>query len=250
MASAPSAWRNRDVLWQDLNRRFIDASAPKLGPHFAVDLSLSRLRRDKAAVINCNNAQGICKATTATASAVMDSRSAVSRAVLCAAASIAVEELTVAYKTDSKLDPLDIPQNTRPEKVNMGSVVIQAQTFGQRAIDQALNAARRSTQRLAYQQSLIPRSKFERVQNPFAYQATDTHNDPDELMDLEFAKYNPNPEALTPAWSEICLPRFTQVLQKGSGHAVYCDLQWGDRHGRIANLVQRMAVEQGTLVRT
>ena len=316
MASAPSAWRNRDVLWQDLNRRFIDASAPKLGPHFAVDLSLSRLRRDKAAVVRtsfttaaltvlraaretpeqepepydetdlpekiaewhhleqlreqafdqCSSERKnpstvlsysppprstatthkeSAKATTATASAVMDSRSAVSRAVLCAAASIAVEELTVAYDHDSKLDPLDIPQNTPSEKLNMGSVVIQAQTFGQRAIDQALNAARRSTQRLAYQQSLIPRSKFERVRNPFAFQATDTNDESDDQVDLEFAKYNPNPEALTPAWSERCLPRFTQVLQKGSGHAVYCDLQWGDRHGRIANLVQRMAVEQG-----
>ena len=315
MASAPSTWRNRDVLWQDLNRRSVDASIPKSSRDFAVELSLSRLRRDKAAIVRASfgtaaftvvraaaqedpdetephndadlpekiaewnhleqlrdqafhqsaadkkqpvdsvpshvapprttstSQKESAKATTATASAVMDSRSAVSRAVLCAAASIAFEELTCGFENEPKLDPLDIPQNTPSEKLNMGSVVIQAQAFGQRAIDQGLNAARRSTQRLAYQQSLTPRSKFRKVQNPFAYQATMEDND--DLMDMDLVPYNPNCKAVTPLWSETCLPRFTKVLQKGTGHAVFCDLQWGDRHGRLANLLQSMAVDQG-----
>merc|ERR1740124_1116155 len=49
------------------------------------------------------------KATTASASAVMDSRAAVSRAVLCSAASIALQELTLGFDGDDRLDPLNIP---------------------------------------------------------------------------------------------------------------------------------------------
>jgi hypothetical protein len=320
MASAPSSWRNRDILWQDLNRRSLDASAPRLSPNFAVDLSLSRLRRDKADIVRIsfniaawiivmetekeskeedqehesqltsdntdlpqtlmkwenlerlrdqiinesvsekknsgNNVPGLqsertssthfpkesSKATTATASAVMDSRSAVSRAVLCAAASIAFEELTLSFETNDKLDPLDIPQNNLHEKLNMGSVIIQAQNFGQRAIDQGLNAARRSSQRLLYHQSMQPPSRFGRIRHPFALPETKEQDAAFENTSLTI--FNPNQSAITSLWLETCLPRFLSVLQKGSGHAVYCDINWGNRHARIANLINEMATRE------
>jgi hypothetical protein len=31
------------------------------------------------------------------------------------------------------------------------------------------------------------------------------------------------------------------VLEKGSGHAVYCDIEWPTRHGRIAHLLEQLA---------
>jgi hypothetical protein len=31
------------------------------------------------------------------------------------------------------------------------------------------------------------------------------------------------------------------VLQKGAGHAVYHDVQWSDRHGRIADLLRALS---------
>lgn len=293
------------MLENDLARGSVDATTPpSLSDKFAVDLTLSRLRRDKAAVVRASFAttaltvvhaassqhddddvrrrrhngkdlpqkisewdhleelreealdecskehdpaaaaaatSGVrsssfshhkesAKATTASASAVMDSRAAVSRAVLCAAASIAVDALTPGFIVDgdvTKLDPLDIPQNSENDSktVNMGSVVLQAQTFGQRAIDQGLNAARRSTQRLAYQQSLTPKDKFVQISNPFSYNRKVVLDDDD----VSRVPYNPNPESTTTAWQDTCLPRFTKVLETGTGHSAYCDMDWSHR---------------------
>mmetsp|Transcript_13452 Transcript_13452/g.19827 ORF Transcript_13452/g.19827 Transcript_13452/m.19827 type:complete len:1312 (-) Transcript_13452:194-4129(-) len=189
------------------------------------------------------------KATTASASAVMDSRAAVSRAVLCAAASIALEKLTVGFDEEERLDPLNIPQNNNQGEdstsaVNMGSVILQAQTFGQRAIDQGLNAARRSSQRLAYQQSLTPIPKFAKLMNPFQSKQDDdddSEDDEPDLMDVDSpVNYRPNPESQTTAWTETCLPRFLKVLKTGTGHGILCDMDWRPRHGRIAQLLQSL----------
>ena len=102
----------------------------------------------------------------------VDSRSTVSRAILCAAASVAFGELTPDYaSTDGvqderwkRVDPLDIPQNThytesglggsggsdgRPV-VNMGAVLMQAEVLGRRAISQAIGSARRSDRRMRW----------------------------------------------------------------------------------------------------
>jgi hypothetical protein len=220
-----------------------------------------------AATISSSSTRESAKATTASASAVMDSRAAVSRAVLCAAASIALQDLTPDFEGSHKLDPLDIPQNDTDDAasaVNMGSVILQAQAFGQRAIDQGLNASRRSSQRLAYQQSMAlttTKSCNEAcaagvLRNPFCIQVKEEEDDDDDDMEVDdeddddeldssasSVPYNPNPDSATTAWADTCLPRFTEVLQKGTGHAVFCDLDWTQRHGRIANLMQTMAFE-------
>jgi len=125
----------------------------------------------------------------------------------------------------------------------MGSVILQAQTFGQRAIDQGLNAARRSSQRLAYQQSLTPIPKFAEVSNPFQFkeEEDDFEDDEPELMDTDPVYYSPNPDSETTTWREVCLPRFLQVLKTGTGHGIVCDMDWHPRHGRIAQLLQSMS---------
>mmetsp|Transcript_27369 Transcript_27369/g.41420 ORF Transcript_27369/g.41420 Transcript_27369/m.41420 type:complete len:1311 (-) Transcript_27369:149-4081(-) len=200
--------------------------------------------------VSSSTTKEAAKATTASASAVMDSRAAVSRAVLCAAASIALQELTVGFEGEDQLDPLKIPQNTNQgddstSAVNMGSVILQAQTFGQRAIDQGLNAARRSSQRLTYQQSLTPIPKFAKLTNPFQCKPIDedggSEDDEPDLMDVDSpAYYRANPDSQTTSWTDTCLPRFLKVLETGTGHGILCDMDWHARHGRVAHLLQSM----------
>ena len=212
------------------------------------------------------------KATTAASSAVLDSRATVSRAVLCSAASLALEELTPAYANE-KLDPLDIPQNkTRQNEtaaketgtasavvssssVNMGAVLLQAQTLGQRAIDQGKNAARRSTQRQLFRKAMAqPQPMLCEITNPFAWTSNKKKNKKtleteDSLLNSSLplippVPYNPNMSSLTDAWHAVCWPRMRAILRKGTGHAVLCDADWHDRHGRIAHILTQMG--QGT----
>jgi len=71
------------------------------------------------------------------ASATIDSRAKIGRAILCSAGCIAFCSLTSSY--EKVLDPLDIPQNSfdtnigSDSKVNMDAVMMQAQVLGKRA---------------------------------------------------------------------------------------------------------------------
>ena len=52
-------------------------------------------------------------------------------------------------------------------------------------------------------------------------------------------KYTPDLDAATHMWQSVALPKFLQVLATGAGHAMYHDVQWSTRHGRIANVLQQ-----------
>lgn len=52
--------------------------------------------------------------------------------------------------------------------------------------------------------------------------------------------YDPNPSSLTEAWEDFCLPRLLDILKIGSGHALYHDLQWYSRHGRLAHFLKSL----------
>ena len=177
-----------------------------------------------------------------------DSRALISRAVLCSAASITFHELTPGLE----LDHLDIPQNNftithdKPSAINMGAVLLQAQTLGNRAAVLAKNAARRSQQRVEYRQdnaaSLSPSSVFE-LENPFKWKGDYTNdNDMDEDPPPTIP-YNPNPSSQTDAWTTTCRPRLQKVLE--SGHAIIYDAQWTSRHGRVVNILQSMSNKNG-----
>ena len=177
-----------------------------------------------------------------------DSRALISRAVLCSAASIAFNELTPGRE----LDHLDIPQNNsmithdKPSVINMGAVLLQAQTLGNRAAVLAKNAARRSQQRMEYRQdnaaSLSPSSVFE-LENPFAQKGDYVNDDGMDEDALPTTPYNPNPLSRTGAWTTSCRPRLQKVLE--SGHAIIYDAEWTSRHGRMVDLLQSISNKNG-----
>lgn len=157
------------------------------------------------------------------------------------------------------MDVTDIPQNPANQEgfsstVNMGNVVVEAQALGQRAIAVAINVSRRSAQRYQYRKDNLRFDlrrnngrNFFRMKNPFQWKKSGDHDDEELAMaQLEETAipYQPQPDAVTEAWSENCLPRFLSILKSGGSHSLYHDLEWWTRHGRIANLFQVMAQEQ------
>jgi hypothetical protein len=48
---------------------------------------------------------------------------------------------------------------------------------------------------------------------------------------------------MTASWANACLPRLMSILHTGVGHAVYHDVNWSTRHGRIANLLEELSRE-------
>jgi len=126
----------------------------------------------------------------------LDSRAAVSRAILCAAASLTFKRLTPDFTNDEKeatIDVLNIPQNPHaPDRIqvngdkdndenheedssrkrrtetkksaavatsniNMGAVIMSAEIFANRSVEQAEGAARRSDKRRRWRASCISR---------------------------------------------------------------------------------------------
>lgn len=204
-------------------------------------------------------------ATTAlmpTSAASNESRIIVSRAVLCTAASIVFDQLTPAYKGHS-LDVIDVPQNSKentsakgnqPPTVNMGAVLLQAQTLGQRVAGLVETSARRSRQRFEFRRdnalyaasNKSPRSILQIASNPFALKKPpfSTKDDDDDAMEVEeVVSFPPRPKGagVTDEWRSLHLPRFKAVLNTGSGNAVFCDVEWPTRHGRIADLLKSIA---------
>lgn len=186
------------------------------------------------------------KGATIIAGGNSDSRALISRAVLCSAASIAFNELTPG----PDLDHVNVPQNTsthdKPAVVNMGAVVLQALTLGNRAAALAKNAARRSQQRQDYRKdnaaSQSPSSVIE-LENPFQWKDNESFQDAVDEDPLPPFPFNPNPSSLTSTWKSTCRPWMQQVLE--SGHTVFYDAEWKSRHGRIADFLQSMADTSG-----
>ena len=200
--------------------------------------------------------------TPASSAAALDSRSMTSRAILCTAGNISFEALTPRLP-GFDIVVTDIPQNpakdgeeaeTAPVVVNMGNVVIEAQTLGQRSIAVATNTSRKAAQRYQYRKdnlqfSTNPQPKhFFRMKNPFQGGPHSQHDDEDvarALLEETVIPHQPHPDAITGSWIDMCLPRFLSILDTGAGHAYYHDVQWGTRHGRIANLFRVLAEKKG-----
>lgn len=193
-----------------------------------------------------------------TSAATSDSRLIVSRAVLCTAASITFDRLTPAYEGHD-LDVIQVPQNNEkntssqgsmPPTVNMGAVKLQAQTLGDRVATLTANSTRRSRQRYDYRRdnaryAKSPRSVLQ-ISNPFSLKSKENVIN-DEIENDDGLRFPPNPmlkgAGVTEEWKSVVLPRFKAVLQTGCGHAVYCDVEWHTRHGRIANLLNELSDE-------
>lgn len=231
------------------------------------DAKRIRKQKDSTTVDSSDNAQKdtapkeapkFTRNTPASSAAALDSRSTNSRAILCTAGNICFEALTPPLP-GFDMDVTDIPQNPANQEgssstVNMGNVVVEAQAMGQRAIAVSTNASRRSGQRYQYRKDnrrfelLRDKKSFFRMKNPFQWKGSREQND-EELaiaqLDETSIPYQPQPDAVTEAWTENCLPRFMSILKSGGSHALYHDIEWWTRHGRIANLLQSMAQEQG-----
>jgi hypothetical protein len=206
--------------------------------------------------------------TPAASAAALDSRSTSSRAVLCTAANIAFAELTPPLPGHD-IEVMDVPQNpaksssstiittdsgvdeaSKGVSINMGAVLLQAQTLGNRATAVAKNAARRSTQRYQYRKDNARYDSHKtgmlKVTNPFAWkEETEDGDEDDEDVNDDNADgsmmYSPSEDAATDTWESICLPRFYDIMHTGVGHVIYHDLHWRTRHGRIANLLWELS---------
>jgi hypothetical protein len=264
----------------------------------------------KAAAVSSDGPK-FTRNTPASSAAALDFRFNSSRAILCAAGNLAFEALTPPL-SGHDVDVLCVPQNPSHKKgnalvttaaaattlpdatastattttttssaaVNMGAVVVEAQTLAQRTISVAQNAVHRSAMRYQYRKDNArydcDDKDFLHVPNPFAWKpknaanndshgggggstsssggnTTDEDDDQsDNAMDVEekgvlaslqvrgAIPHRPNRNAITDTWKSLCLPRFLAVLRKGAGHAVYHDVQWSDRHGRIADLLRAL----------
>ena len=188
--------------------------------------------------------------TPASSAAALDSRHTSARAILCTTANVTFEALTPSLP-GLDVDISDIPQN--PNKAsgentstvnNMGTVVVEAQTIGQRMKAVTENAAQRSTLRNKFRMDNIkydnPKRSYFETKNPFAWKDEEEGVEEDVKM-LADHVYKPSADSLTSAWSNVCLPRLMSILHTGVGHAVYYDVNWISRHGRIANLLQELS---------
>lgn len=197
--------------------------------------------------------------TPASSAAALDARLTSSRAILCTAANVTFEALTPPLP-GLDVDIADVPQN--PSKAsadelssasatvsNMGAVVVEAQTLGQRIEAVAENAAQRSNRRYRYRKDIAmfdkPKQKHFQIKNPFAWNDDESINEDEEDVAVASHEYKPSDEAMTEAWTKLCLPRFMSILHKGVGHAVYHDVNWSSRHGRIASLLQELSKKDG-----
>ena len=190
--------------------------------------------------------------TPASSAAALDARLTSSRAILCTAANVAFDSLTPELP-GLEVDIADVPQNpnrtegaSKSKVTNMAAVVVEAQTLGQRIESIAKNAARRCARRYQYRKDNTrydkPKRDFLQVKNPFAWRDDDSDSDGEDSE--EENSFHPSEEAMTEAWANACLPRIMAILRTGVGHAVYHDVHWASRHGRIANLLEELSREE------
>ena len=225
---------------------------------------------------NIPTAPKFTRNTPASSATALDVRFQSSRAIVCVAGCQAFTHLTPGFDSQPELDCLDVPQQQQQQQqsrtiassgssssnaVNMGAVRIEAQALSERAVRVTTNAVRRSEQRrhsrragARYDLPADATHCFAKLANPFAYHATpttvvsDPDDDEEEEEGLPFAIV-PSPSnkprsALTPVWQSVCAPRLRQVLETGAGHAIYHDVQWSTRHGRLAHIWHTMPHHQ------
>jgi hypothetical protein len=206
--------------------------------------------------------------TPASSAASLDQRLNNSRAILCVAGNIVFDRLTPANPSSSPAVPfnvLDVPQNTKStaasgkpgdsadSDVNMGAVLIEAQTLAQRTISVVENALLRAKQRYQYRKDNV---RFDvhhdrdylRIPNPFGVGPPNAVSDSEDddgneasAATTEDVPFQPNPDSNTVTWQTVCLPHFLAILATGTGHAIYHDSEWSSRHGRLADVLRSLA---------
>jgi hypothetical protein len=168
------------------------------------------------------------------------------RALLCAVGNIVFEKLTPSCETAS-LDALSIQQLSL-DIANHDSFLLEAKTVAQRAISLVQNVVQRSKLRYRYR---MDNARFDRNENdyfwslghPFGFS---NQNDDIEMLDDcdemgSSIPYQPNPKSMTNEWQQLCCSHFVSILETGAGHAIYMDVQWSSRHGRISNLLDQIS---------
>jgi hypothetical protein len=204
--------------------------------------------------------------TPASTAASLDARLHHGRAVLAAAANLVVSALTPGYNNgDGKIDALyGLTKDNRGNDDdddedsssggaaannrmvhNWNAVVVEAQTHADRCLAVTANAIRRSTQRREYRIQNATYELLMRRKLPFGAMLLQRRllrpvDGPCERPPTH--RYEPTPDAQTDAWQNIGLPRFQQILTKGVGHAIFYDVHWSTRHGRIASVLHSMVV--------
>ena len=198
--------------------------------------------------------------TPASSAAALDYRFTSSRGILCAAGNLHFDALAPAFP-GREMDILNIPQNQSvssnsaassgisSSQVNLGAVRVEATTLGQRSISVMENAVRRTKLRYQYRKenALYDRpeedEEFLQLENPFSWKG-DGSKEEGMLTDEEepvIIPHAPAENSLTTAWTTTCLPRLLSVLGKGAGHAIYHDVDFNSRHGRMADLIRHLA---------
>jgi hypothetical protein len=207
--------------------------------------------------------------TPASSAASLDQRLNNSRAILCVAGNIVFDRLTPANPSSSPavtFNALDVPQNTKStaaagkpgdsadSDVNMGAVLIEAQTLAQRTISVVENALLRAKQRYRYRKDNV---RFDvhhdrdylRIPNPFGVgppnavvsDSEDDDGTQENEATTDDVPFQPNPDSNTVTWQTVCMPHFLAILATGTGHAIYHDSEWSSRHGRLADVLRSLA---------
>lgn len=179
--------------------------------------------------------------TPASSAAALDHRFTNSRAILCSAGNIALSSSEVA--------PADVPQKGR--LINLGAVVVDATVYGRRTLAVAENAVRRAKLRYQFRQEQArahyteendesDNSPFRFLSVPNLFMASGKRQWFDIMLDEanKVQPFNPNIEALSDAWATKCRPRLHSIMQSGAGHALYYDVHWNSRHGRLADFLR------------
>lgn len=161
--------------------------------------------------------------------------------------------------SSSSDQPKSIPSSSSTLQINLGAVKVEATTLGQRSISVAENAVRRSNLRYQYRKDNAMYDckhdrEFLQVENPFSWNrvvSDDEREDDDDAVTTMEERNNdhteddvivhqPKQDALTRMWTQQCLPRLFSVLHTGAGHAIYHDVDFSNRHGRVADLLKNL----------
>ena len=194
--------------------------------------------------------------TPASSAAALDHRFTNARAILCAAGNLVMAALTPDL-AGHELEPNDVPQKKTHSSVNLAAVLVDANVYAQRTITIAENAVKRADMRNQYRKenarynyrrnfypNKTPNMYYLQLPNLFDLRS-DSESSSSSWGDFmfeeeEFVKYSPNKESMTEPWNLFCLPRLQAILQQGSGHVLYHDIQWFSRHGRLAHLLKTL----------
>ena len=204
----------------------------------------------------------------------LDSRSTLSRAILCAAASLSFKQLTPKFDHLEDISVLDVPQNPdndlasgekaeteknkdKPE-INMGAVTMSAEIFAKRTVEQVHGATMRGEKRRRWRMDCArsdlvrkerelclfnsnPLEQFLSWKDLNVVTESDTDDDDgsfDGLKQKRFVRETRDEE-----WSKKCLPRLLEIMSSGPGHVVLHDLQWRSRADRILQLLRGLVTD-------